>query len=170
MEPSTWDSNIFGRTATSTRYRLTAFGVLGRELLQTAPLFGREAAEWYQYLTAFPPVVHVIIERRDTRHVEEYIPLSALPDHGEPTPTPELPEGADEVERHYRLTHDDARLPLPTGDAVRRRHRRLLSEGRRPTANSWNPAARDGLLQVTLTHRVRTVNVSELPSPPRPHR
>ncbi|WP_326809622.1 hypothetical protein OG533_39425 (plasmid) [Streptomyces sp. NBC_01186] len=97
----------------------------------------------------------VRITEQVIRETRRLICLSELPGPGQPTPVPQLPDGAHEVKRHYRFARNGPAV-LPTGDDVRNHHEWLTNH------RDVDPAELRAV-EVTLTRYRREVALDELP-------
>lgn len=129
----------------------------GRTLYETHPLEAPYAVRhWHSTISAWPDAGAVTLTEHVTVEVQRYFDLEALPGGGQPTPLPELADGAHEVGRHYRFRLCGPYV-LPTGDDVRAWHAWAVTNGvARPEELR--------LVEVTLTRYRRTLTRDELPA------
>ncbi|MEV3999165.1 hypothetical protein ACFYPK_32695 [Streptomyces halstedii] len=159
-----WDANRFQRTARDMAWKVAIYDAHGRQIYATGTLESAAAARyWHACWGGKAAVRRVELTEHVTDITERFVCLGDLPVDGRPAVLPELPDGAHQVNRHYRFTGGPAVLPTP--DHVRSYYQWLTAaqEGAVPAV----PRAdldKLKLLEVTLIHYARLVQLADLPS------
>jgi hypothetical protein len=160
------------KEATATRFicwRVTAFDRAGHRLSVSHPLHAQAARQQHAYWSAHPSTQlidghqsRVTAAEEITDKTERVIGLPDLPGPGEPTPLPELPDGAHEVRRFYAFSHGPR--VHRTADHARGYLAWLTERQENPTPTTVHvDLTALALYEVTLTFYQRPVDLAEIP-------
>ncbi|KUN57291.1 hypothetical protein AQJ46_47930 [Streptomyces canus] len=150
-------------TRERTLFTITSFDDEGNRLYSTLPLDGAAtAARWHDDLADNPATQRITITANTIERTEQLITVDELPGPGEPTPQPELPEGAHTARRFYHFSSGPA--VLRTGDEARAWLKRTTEQQQqhRTPHTVYVNVSQLQLFNVTLIERARLLTFAEL--------